>query len=417
MRRKKRLAALLLAAAILCAPTALAEEAIQITDAEDTEEIVVAEGENESAAASATEEINGTVEISADEIEAEPEEIPSLPLVAASATFTGKADPSETAGSISVQSTTKKNDIVPYRSNNKQSFPMYSDIKLNFTMVHYSTAPESRAVIRVYHSSGEEITDNVVKKSFKKKVTGNQKLVYTLKVGKSLTDTKTGVLPVGTYTVKCYTEYKSGKTWKKTAAHKFTFYVVPKMGSASAVTGGLKIKWNHAVALYKNEAGEQYLDIPEKYIVYRRVGTGKWKELTRGSIAADKSCSGVDINKLKNGTLYSYSIKAVYGGKVGQRSKSVSYYYLTAPTPKASRLSSNKVKLSWKRNTKASGYQIKYADNTAMKNAVTKTIKGSKSVSTTLTKLKKNVKYFTVRSYKTVKGKKYYSAWNGIEVA
>lgn len=417
MKSQKRAAALLLAAVILCAPTALAEEAIQITDAEDTEEIVVAEGENDSAAASATEEINGTVEISADEIETEPEEIPTLPLVAASAAFAGKADPAEKTSSVSIQSTSKKNDITPYRSNNKQSFPMYSDIKLNFTMAHYSTAPESRAVIRVYHSSGEEITDNVVKKSFKKKVTGNQKLVYTLKVGKSLTDTENGVLPVGTYTVKCYTEYKSGKTWKKTSAHKFTFYVVPKMGSASAVTGGLQIKWTHAVALYKNEAGEQYLDIPEKYIVYRRVGTGKWKELTRGAIAADEACGGIDTGKLKNGTKYSYSIKAICGKKVGQRSKSASYYYLTAPTPTASRLSSSKVKLSWKKNAKASGYQIRYADNTSMKNAVTKTVKGSKSVSTTLTKLKKNVKYFAVRSYKTVNGKKYYSAWNGIEVS
>ena len=74
------------------------------------------------------------------------------------------------------------------------------------------------------------------------------------------------------------------------------------------------------------------------------------------------------------------------------------------------------MKVSWKKVSGASAYQIQYGTSSSFKGA--KTIKVSKSsASKTLTKLKKNKKYYVrVRSYKTIKenkkNKNLYSAWS-----
>ena len=78
----------------------------------------------------------------------------------------------------------------------------------------------------------------------------------------------------------------------------------------------------------------------------------------------------------------------------------------TAPAKTTAKLSSAKktsLKVTWKKVSGASAYQIQYATASSFKGA--KTVKvSSKSASKTLTKLKKNKKYYVrVRSYKTVK--------------
>ena len=66
------------------------------------------------------------------------------------------------------------------------------------------------------------------------------------------------------------------------------------------------------------------------------------------------------------------------------------------------------VRVSWKKDSGASGYQIRYAANKSMKNAKTLTVKGAKKSSLKLKNLKKGKRYFVqVRLYKTVKGVKY----------
>jgi hypothetical protein len=66
------------------------------------------------------------------------------------------------------------------------------------------------------------------------------------------------------------------------------------------------------------------------------------------------------------------------------------------------------VRVSWKKDSGASGYQIRYAANKSMKNAKTLTVKGAKKSSLKLKSLKKGKRYFVqVRPYKTVKGVKY----------
>jgi hypothetical protein len=83
---------------------------------------------------------------------------------------------------------------------------------------------------------------------------------------------------------------------------------------------------------------------------------------------------------------------------------------LTGTLPK-----SDKVTLTWKKQTKqVSGYQIQYAtDSKFTKNKTTVIVKGAKKSSETITGLSGKTKYyFRIRTYKTVSGKKYYSAWS-----
>lgn len=92
---------------------------------------------------------------------------------------------------------------------------------------------------------------------------------------------------------------------------------------------------------------------------------------------------------------------------------------IKAPAKTTIKLGSAKktsLKVTWKKVSGASAYQVQYSTSSKFKGA--KTVKVSKnSASKTLTKLKKNKKYYVrVRSYKTIKenkkNKNLYSAWS-----
>lgn len=72
--------------------------------------------------------------------------------------------------------------------------------------------------------------------------------------------------------------------------------------------------------------------------------------------------------------------------------------------------------VKWKKQKKnISGYQVQYSTSKKFKNkaSVTKTVKKKSATKLAVTKLKPGKKYYVrVRTYKTVKGKKYCSAWS-----
>lgn len=71
----------------------------------------------------------------------------------------------------------------------------------------------------------------------------------------------------------------------------------------------------------------------------------------------------------------------------------------------------------WKKQTtQTSGYQVQYSVYKNFKKAKTKTVKKTKTTSISVSKLKKKKTYYVrVRTYKTVSGEKYYSAWSKIK--
>lgn len=71
------------------------------------------------------------------------------------------------------------------------------------------------------------------------------------------------------------------------------------------------------------------------------------------------------------------------------------------------------VKLLWKKVSKVKGYQIQYSINKKFTKATTIWVKKSSTTKYTIKKLKKSTNYYVrIRSYKVVKGKKYYSIWS-----
>lgn len=81
------------------------------------------------------------------------------------------------------------------------------------------------------------------------------------------------------------------------------------------------------------------------------------------------------------------------------------------------------IKVKWKKQktkmakTRITGYQIRLATNSKFtKNVKSVNVKGYKKTSKKVKKLKGGKKYYVkIRTYKTVKGEKYYSAWSKVK--
>ncbi len=72
--------------------------------------------------------------------------------------------------------------------------------------------------------------------------------------------------------------------------------------------------------------------------------------------------------------------------------------------------------VQWKTVKEATGYQIYYSKDKTLKAHASVTISGSNVSSKTVTKLSAKKKYYVkIRTYKTVDGKKYYSAWSSVK--
>lgn len=82
-----------------------------------------------------------------------------------------------------------------------------------------------------------------------------------------------------------------------------------------------------------------------------------------------------------------------------------------------SNVKGKKLKVSWKKNTSGSGYQIQYSTDKNFKKSVTKkTVSKNSTTSATYSKLKKGKKYYVrIRSYKKISGKTYYSSWSSVK--
>ncbi len=85
-----------------------------------------------------------------------------------------------------------------------------------------------------------------------------------------------------------------------------------------------------------------------------------------------------------------------------------------APSIKSAKNSkSKKATVKWKKVSGVTGYQIQYSTSKSFSSKKSTTVKGASKVSKTLSKLKKGKTYYIrIRSYKTVSGTKYYSAWS-----
>ncbi|MBQ2041211.1 MAG: hypothetical protein II482_03580, partial [Lachnospiraceae bacterium] len=218
---------------------------------------------------------------------------------------------------------------------------------------------------------------------------------YTVTYKNSAGTVVTAPVKVGTY--KAVIKGKGLYTGEKTVSVK----VVPAATSSVTVTNlakGTKVTWKKVTGA-------------TGYYVYRN---GKQiKKITSGS-----TVSYTDTAANTNGTKYTYKIVAYAASGKSTLSKSKTFYRVSRPA--ISSLTSSaagKMTVKWGKNTKATGYEIQYSKSkTFASGNKTATVTRNSTVSKVISSLTKGKTYYVrVRTYKTVSGTKYYSAWSVVK--
>ncbi|MCD7821118.1 MAG: fibronectin type III domain-containing protein [Clostridiales bacterium] len=143
------------------------------------------------------------------------------------------------------------------------------------------------------------------------------------------------------------------------------------------------------------------------YYIYRN--NKQVKKITSGS-----TVSYTDTGAKTNGTKYQYKIYAYYGSTKSAASSTKTIYYVSTPSISSVKSSTaKKATVKWKKNAKASGYQIQYSTSSSFSSSKTVSVSKASTVSKTISSLTGGKTYYVrVRAYKTVSGTKYYSAWS-----
>ena len=175
-------------------------------------------------------------------------------------------------------------------------------------------------------------------------------------------------------------------------------------------------KRDEAIDLTDNYSeGEFILGYQIKYADNKKM-TGAKSIMLKDKKAASKVITG-----LKNGKTYYVQIQHyLKSGKISYWSKwssikSVTVGQIPYPTnvSKLSTYIGSHIKVDWTKTAGASGYHIKYADNSNMTGAKEMMIKGNSTFTKTLTGLKNGKTYYVkIQTYRTVSGKTYWSSWS-----
>lgn len=146
------------------------------------------------------------------------------------------------------------------------------------------------------------------------------------------------------------------------------------------------------------------------YYIYRKTSEdSSWEKICQVVGGTALTWKDTDIS---NGQIYYYAITAYYKTYESILSPTYMTLYLKCPTIRLTRKSASKIQVTWSKNSSVSGYQLQYSRDNLFINRKTKNILSPDTESLTLSGLTKNkTYYFRIRSYVTVNGKKYYSAW------
>lgn len=181
-----------------------------------------------------------------------------------------------------------------------------------------------------------------------------------------------------------------------------TLTIVPQTAKITTVanaTSYMTVSWNKV-----NKASGYY--------VYRSTNGKKFTKIA--TVKSANVAKYSDKKATKNGQKYVYKVVTYYNGNqtVSSADSSVKIGYRLS-TMKVSSITNKKGKkayIKWTKNSKSTGYQIKYVTGKSK----AKTVKASSKAKTkTISKLKKGKTYkVRIRSYKKVSNVTYYSAWS-----
>lgn len=231
--------------------------------------------------------------------------------------------------------------------------------------------------------TGKAIKPSIVVNNGSIKLTEGKDYTIEYKNNKNIGTAKVTIGGKGNYTG---TSTKTFKIVKKTA--KITASNITK--TVGAASFNLKAKVNSKATLYYSSNNKKVAKVNSKgkvTLVKNAVGTAK---ITIKSKATKTYNSAVKVITIK------VIPKSVSGVKVSGQKKAI--------------------KLSWKKNSAVTGYQIQYSTNKKFTKAKTVSVKKASTTSKKISKLNaKKTYYVRMRTYKKVSGKTYYSNWTTIK--
>ena len=161
---------------------------------------------------------------------------------------------------------------------------------------------------------------------------------------------------------------------------------------------GIKITWKQVTAA-------------TGYRLYRQTGNGKWK--TVKTIGKGTTLNWTD-KKVTDCTMYRYRLRPLYGRIVGDYKNTKTFWRISAPViTRLRKQSATSLTVTWKKNTKLSGYRIQYAAAKNFRGYKAIEVKSAKTAQQVIKKLSKKKRYYVrMRAYKTINGNPTWSAWS-----
>ena len=268
--------------------------------------------------------------------------------------------------------------------------------------------------LKIYCYSNSKALEIAKKNNYKYELLDPHTHSYTSKVTTAATCTKEGVK---TFTCSCgdtYTE-KIAKT-----AHKYTTKVIAPTYDAQGYT-------LHTCSVCGDSYKDNYKAKLTKASIAKATVSGIKNKYYTGKALTQAPVVKLGSKTLKSGTDYTVTYKnnkavgkatVTITGK-GNYTGTVSKTFKinpkkttlkTATSPKTKQL-----KVTYSKVSGATGYQITYSTSSKFAKASTKSANSSKT-SKTISKLTKGKTYYVkVRTYKTVKGTKYYSGYSAVK--
>ena len=119
-----------------------------------------------------------------------------------------------------------------------------------------------------------------------------------------------------------------------------------------------------------------------------------------------------DVEYKNNVGIGTASVVITFAGKY-EGTKTLTFTILPKGTTVKATAAKKAFTAKWTKVAGVTGYQVQYSTNAKFSKAVTKTVKGAGKTSLAVKSLKGGAKYYVrVRTYKTIGGKNYYSAWS-----
>lgn len=196
------------------------------------------------------------------------------------------------------------------------------------------------------------------------------------------------------YCVKAYAGSKKGEA----SENKKVVYLLPPSLTTEVASNGIQLRWNRPVSA-------------SGYYVYRRLLTkNTWTKVY--TITQPGEISWRDTSA-KNGNTYAYVVTTYNGTSESIYSNEKSYTKVNVPKVTGlTRKSSTKMKVTWKVNKYASGYQIQYSKNSLFQGVKKVTLRDGSQAAYTLSGLAKKQNYYVrIRTFIKKNGKTYFSAW------